>query len=112
MLPPSRAAAAATWFAQSMCFHTCNDKSPDEMMDILLESLSNISDIFIEKKSDFKDITSDDKKDERFSSKNKIPRQIRILLRNKSKLSKRLLNTKSTSKYLKTQKNIEVIDKK
>ena len=45
-----------------------------------------------------------------FSSKNKIPRKIRNLMRNKSKLSKTLLKIKSVSRYLKLKGKLELIE--
>ena len=52
-----------------------------------------------------------DKKKESFSSNNKIPRKIRILMRNKSKISKSIQRIKSVPRYLKLRSELESIEK-
>ena len=42
-----------------------------------------------------------------FKRKNKIPRPVRILMRNKTKLSRRIMKVKSTEKYLKMKDKLE-----
>ena len=53
-----------------------------------------------------------DNTEQKFKSKNKIPKSVRILMRNKTKLSKAILKTNSLQKYLKMKDTLEVIETK
>ena len=82
------------------------DKSPDEMTKIFLEILLEKVWLVFKKLSTFE---STEKKD--FSSNNKIPRQIRILMRNKRKLSESIQRTKSMRRCLNLRDKLESIEK-
>ena len=69
--------------------------------------LDNVSLVF-KKCPEFDD--SGETKKKEFSSKNKIPRKIRILMRNKSKLSKQILRAKSPLKYMSLVEKLETIE--
>ena len=86
------------------------EESVDEMSKTFISTLTEKVSTVIRKKSQFNQSEETEEKS-LFSSKNKIPRNVRILMRNKRKLSKLILNTKSLKKYLKFRDRIEVIEK-
>ena len=53
-----------------------------------------------------------EKKNEHFKSNNKIPKNVRVLMRTKKKISKQILLTKSVKKYLKLKENLEATELK
>ena len=82
------------------------DKSPDEMTKIFLEILLEKASLVFKKLSTFESAENKD-----FSSKNKIPRRIRILMRNKKKLSESIQRTKSMRRCLKLRDKLESTEK-
>ena len=75
------------------------DQTPNQMIKKFLDTvLCKISLIF--RKLPQYDASLDQKAGNKFSSKNKIPKKVRILMRNKSKLSKAIQRTKSQHRYL------------
>ena len=88
-----------------------SDKSPDEMTQIFLEKLLEKVSLVFKRLSSFEhgEETQNEKKE--FSSKNKIPRQVRILMRKKRKLSESILRTKSMRRCLNLRDKLESVEK-
>ena len=76
---------------------------------------ANVDIIFPRKKTTEKEISVKNpakQRNEKFASNNRIPKPIRVLMRNKNKLSKALLKIKSAAKYAKYQSELENIENK
>ena len=82
-----------------------NGLNAEEMLNIFLKEIECSVELLFQKKKCF-----EKEKNDLFSSGNKIPRKIRILMRNKAKISKSLLKTKSPEKYLKHSAMLEAIE--
>ena len=74
----------------------------EQMLNVFLKKIEHSVDLLFQKKKCFEP----EERNESFSSGNRIPRNIRILMRKKAKLSKCLLLTKSPEKYLKINKQL------
>ena len=86
--------------------------SPAEMTEIFLNILQDKVALIFKKLPQFENPQKQlDRKKESFSSNNKIPRKIRILMRNKSKISKSIQRLKSVPRYLKLRSELESIEK-
>ena len=87
------------------------DLSPDEMTNLFLKTLLEKISLVFKKRNEYDDSEDEQKRKGQFSSGNKIPRKIRIWMRNKSKLSKCIQRTKSPARYLKLLERMETIEK-
>ena len=83
--------------------------SLSEKLSVFYDIVQNNVEIIFPLRKEFVEETQN--KETEHSSKNKIPRKVRTLMRNKKKLSTVLLVTKSASKYLKYQTELESIEK-
>ena len=85
------------------------EQSADEMAKTFLDQLTTKVSLVFKKLPKFEETEENEKKS--FSSKNKIPKKIRIIMRNTSKLPKAITRTKDFKRYLKLKDQVEVIEK-
>ena len=83
------------------------DNAPEPMTDLFLNKLLETVQLIFDKSQ--KSESAEDVK--KFSNNNKIPRNIRILMRRKGKLSKSIQKVKSIPKYIKLTNKLESIEK-
>ena len=86
------------------------EESPENMTSLFLSKLLEKVQLIFKKLPQFDENSKEDG-NKRFSSNNKIPRKIRVLMRNKSKLSKSLLSVKSPTRYLELSDKLEYLEK-
>ena len=84
------------------------DLSPEESLHKFISILEEYCSIVFNKRKCFQE----DGPEPRFKSNNKIPKSVRILMRNKGKLSKAILRTKSTKRYLEMKEKLDDIETK
>jgi hypothetical protein len=101
------------WFRLNLLFNQIDwssileELNPDEATFKFIKILEENVGLVFQTKSEEMNESS---KEKSFKSKNKIPKKIRILMRNKRKISKTLLSTKSVNKYLKLNERLEAIE--
>ena len=97
------------WFRFNLLMQDVNfeekfkDLNTTEKLNSFYSEVSRIVDIIFEKKNP-------EQKEMIFSSKNKIPRKVRILMRNKSNLSKIILKSKSGHKIALFRKRLQSVE--
>ena len=84
--------------------------SSEESLGQFLAILESKVPLVFNKHPAFKEEESSSHKEEKFNNGNKIPRTVRNLMRNKAKISKALLRTKSVAKYLRMKENLEKVE--
>ena len=91
-------------------FFATSATSSEESLGQFLAILESKVPLVFNKHPAFKEEESSSHKEEKFNNGNKIPRTVRNLMRNKAKISKALLRTKSVAKYLRMKENLEKIE--
>ena len=106
------------WYRLNLLLNQINwdsileELSPEESLNKFVSVLEENVDIVFKKQKHFQNGDKEQIEKKKFKSNNKIPRPIRKLMRNKCKLSKSMLKTKSCSKYLQIKDSIEEIESK
>ena len=106
------------WFRLNLLFNQMDweeilgDLSPEDSLSNFLKMVEEKVSLVFHKNPEFQqpDENSENQPGGTFGSKNKIPRKVRNLMRNKSKVSKALLRTKSVSRCIKLREKLDEVE--